>query len=187
MGNNKGVILSVPRQHLYDWGKLIKMMSAIRSLVSFKWVLSNGRIRKRFYIFHIIITNRRGLAVCSILMVNPVLTNMQTSCKRPTSIAWHVYLVFCIHRSQSTAKQSESFYGWQNQVIEQWCDLPGLTLLPRHEEKFCFSPILYQIHWAPSLMGDQWTVVQMFSWHLPGGTIQNVVCVRLPCFQVGLN
>lgn len=38
--------------------------------------------------------------------------------------------MFHIHRSQTTAKQSVSVYGWENQVTEQPCDLPELTQLP---------------------------------------------------------
>lgn len=61
MGDNKGAILSVPRQHLYDWGKWNKIMAVISSLASIKWDLNDSRIWKSFYLFHIVITNRRGL------------------------------------------------------------------------------------------------------------------------------
>lgn len=171
-------------------------MAVISSSVSFKLVLNDGRIRKNFYLFRRIamfstlssLTEEVSLALCSILMLSPVLINMQTSCKTVTDfscVACLSYTFKYIHRSQSTAKQSESFYGWENQVTEQWCDLPELTLLPQHEEKFCFSPT----SWAPILMGGQWAVLgQRFSWRLYGGTIQNVICRHLvfPALQLGL-
>lgn len=191
MGDNNGVILSVPRQHLCDWGKGNKIMAAISSLVSFEWVLNNGRMRKSFYLFHIIVTNRRGLTCCLFYFdgkscFNKYADKLQKSNwlqLRGMSILYSVF----IDVSLLTAKQSESLYGWENQVTEQWCDLPELTLLPQHEEKFCFNPTSCQIHWAPFLMGDQSIVlVQRFSWHLNGGTIQNVICVHLvfPAFSL---
>lgn len=124
MGDNKWEILSIPRQHIYDWGKLNTTIAVISSLVSFKLVLNDGRIRKNFYLFRRIaafstlssLTEEVSLALCSILMVSPVLINMQTSCKTATDFSCMACLYYTfkyIHRSQSAAKQSESFYGWE--------------------------------------------------------------------------
>lgn len=122
-------------------------------------------------------------------MVNLDLTNMQIICKKASdfncmSCLFHIQYS---EISKPAGKQPESFYSWENQVTEKWCDLPEFTLLLQwsHQEKFWFSSTSCWGHWA-SFFIDQWIVlVQRFSWHLCVGTTQNVICVYLviPAFS----
>lgn len=122
-------------------------------------------------------------------MINLDLTNMQTSCKKASDFNCMSCLFHILYSeiSKPAGKQSESFYSWENQVTEKWCDLPEFTLLPQwlRQEKFWFSSTSCWNHWA-SFFIDQWIVrVQRFSWHLCGCITQNVICVYLviPAFS----
>lgn len=122
-------------------------------------------------------------------MVNLDLTNMQIICKKASDFSCMSCLFHILYSetSKPAGKQPESFYSWENQVTEKWCDLPEFTLLLQwsRQEKFWFSSTSCWDHWA-SFFIDQWIVlVQRFSWHLCVGTTQNVICVYLviPAFS----
>lgn len=121
----------------------IKSWQLLAVLVSFKWVLNDGRIRRVFAFFTLSsLTEEVSLAVCSILMVNPVLTNMLTSCKRATDFNCMGGLFHIPYSQISDYCKAVSINLWLREPghrAAMWC--------AQHEEKSCFSPTSCRIHW----------------------------------------